>query len=140
MTTAINDIENAIQARFGTLVEDAESVAVQYPNALPISIDTLLLWVRLTILFADSIQVSIGSPGAQRVRHPGQMIAQIFSKIGEGTGTARELADKIRAAFSRVTADGVTYRTPSIVKVQRDADGKWWQINVVCPFYSDEIA
>jgi len=129
-------IANAIRSRFKTQVADAIPLSTQYDNHDTDNPDETS-WCRLTIKTGKAQQVSIGNPSAQRYRTPGVMIAQLFCPIGKGDSELKGLADSIIAAFRGVTDTGVTFRTPYMNEVGRkDAD---WQINVVCPFYADDI-
>ena len=80
-----------------------------------------------------------------RNRHTGVAIAQIFSVLGKGTREATILADRIVSKFRSVTdslsvaGNSVVFKTPSISSVGRSGS-QWWQINVSCPYYADEIA
>lgn len=129
-------IANTIRSRFETQIATPESLVTQYDNQSLDNPDNEI-WCRLTIKSGETTQESIGAPSSNRDRTSGVMIAQLFAPIGKGDGDLKELAETIRAAFKRVTQDGVTFRTPSIYE-QGTREGMW-QINVVCPFYSDDI-
>jgi hypothetical protein len=129
-------IANIVRSRFKTQIADVESLVTQYDNQSLDNPDNEI-WCRLTIKSGETTQESIGSPSSNRDRTSGVMIAQLFAPIGKGDGELKELADVIRAAFKRVTQDGVTFKTPSIYE-QGIREGMW-QINVVCPFYADDI-
>lgn len=130
-------IHNAVRSRFKTLVTDTQSVATAFDNAPFSEPGPATLWVRWTVLDGQTDQVSLPSPTA-RIRRTGVGIANIFAPLEQGTAGAIALADTIAAAFRRVTADGVTYFTPSITQIGRDKSS--WQINVTCPWYSDVLA
>lgn len=129
-------IANTIRSRFKNQIADAESLTTQYDNQSLDNPDNEI-WCRLTIKSGETTQESIGSPSSNRERTSGAMIAQLFAPTGKGDGDLKELAETIRAAFKRVTQSGVTFRTPSI-KEQGKREGMW-QVNVVCPFYADDI-
>ena len=61
-------LHNAIRSRFGTEVEDAQSVPVAYDNAPFADPDETATWVRASILDGESLQVSLPSPSAARFR------------------------------------------------------------------------
>lgn len=131
-----SEIANTIRSRFKTQIADVESLTTQYDNQNLDNPDNEI-WCRLTIKSGQTTQESIGAPSSNRDRTTGIMIAQLFAPIGKGDGDLKELAGTIRVAFKRVTDNGVTFRTPSINE-QGKREGMW-QINVVCPFYSDDI-
>jgi len=129
-------IANTIRGRFKTQIADAESLTTQYDNQSLDNPDNEI-WCRLTIKSGETTQESIGSPSANRDRTRGVMIAQLFAPVGNGDGELKELAETIRSAFKRVTQDGVTFKTPYIRELGMRNDS--WQINVICPFYADDI-
>lgn len=132
---SIQTIASTIRNRFKTQVATPRTLPTQYDNhALAKQAD---LWCRLSVLFGQSEQASIGSPASNRYRTVGIMTAQLFLPVGKGEKNLYVMADYIVAAFRSVTDTGVTFRTPSITQVGRDES--FWQVNVDCPFYADEI-
>jgi len=134
-------IANAIRSRFKAQVADLIPLPTQYDNQDLANPDNAT-WCRLTIKTAASRQVSIGNPSAQRYRTHGVMIAQLFAPLGSGVGELRGIADKVVLAFRGKTDGGVTYASQD--KDCPSVEGGWqredsWQINVVCPFYADDI-
>jgi len=128
-------LANAIRSRFKALVQDTQTVAVLYDNE-PEDPPDDAQWIRLTILDGPTRQAEMG--GAQTTyRTTGLAVAQVFAPMDAGDGAARQLADVIVAAFRAVTVSGITFRAPSVGPV--GADGKWWQLNVNCDFYYDEL-
>ena len=123
---------NTIRTHFGTQIEDAQSVYVLYDNVEDgHPADTK--WVRMSILDGEAFQSEIGA--SPKFRHPGIMEVQVFVPVHEGDKTALTLADQIVTAFRRTTISGsVVFRTPSVLTVG-STGGKWWQVNVTCPFY-----
>ena len=127
---------NAIRNRFETQVATPQSVFTVYPNTkhkLPES----GMWVQFSVLPGEDIQVDVGTQN--RYRTTGIALANIFCPWETGEQDALVLADQIKTAFRGVTDAGVTYRTPSVQVIGRTA-GKWWQINVSCPWYADDLA
>jgi len=127
---------NIIRTRFKTLVADVLNLQTQYDNQDFENPDNDN-WCRLTLKTTETFQVSFGNPQGNRYRTHGVMIAQLFGPLGNGDGKLREIADVIMYAFRGVTDNGVTFRAPSHDEVGIFGDS--WQINVVCPFYSDDI-
>lgn len=130
------DLANTIRTRFKTQIADTQSLPTQYDNQ-DFTPPDQELWARLTILHGDSFQVSNGGPDGKRFRTPGIMTVQVFIPSGQGDKAAYKLADVIETYFRSQKADSITYRTPSVRKI--GPTGPWWQINVNCPFYSDDI-
>lgn len=126
---------NVINSRFKTEVADTQSVTTFYDN-FPASPPDDSLWVNFTISQAESIQVEIGG-NSGRFRQPGIAIAQLFAPVEAGTKDIKELADVVAASFRAVTDAGVTFRSPWLNQIGRV--DQWWQMNVICPFYYDEV-
>lgn len=129
-------IGNAIRSRFKSQVADVLSLLTQYDNQGFENPDNAA-WCRLSVKTGETFQTSIGSPGSNRERTHGVVIAQLFGPVGDGDGELRKIADAVCTAFRRVSDDGVTFRTPSMH--EQGLFGDSWQINVVCPFYADSI-
>lgn len=127
---------NAIRSRFKTQIADANSLPTQYDND-PTEPDKTGLWCRLSINPGDSFQKSIGAPGANYHRTVGVMFAQLFVSVGKGDKALYEMADLIKTAFRCVAASSVHFGEPSIRKIGRTEN--YWQLNVNCPFYADDI-
>lgn len=130
-------VGNTIRSRYKTEVADAHPVSTQYDNQkfTPPS-DTI--WSRLTINFGESDQESTGG-STKRFRTIGVMTAQLFAPLNKGDKVLLELVDLIVSKFRSVTSAPVTFRTPSVSEGRRTPDGNWWQISVVCPWYTDDL-
>ena len=135
MATSHETIHNVIRSRFKALVEDVETLATQYDNEGEDHPEDAL-WCRFTIRTGESDRADLGVT-PPRDRTVGVAIAQLFDPLEKGDKTILAMADKIKTAFKAVTDTGVTFRVPSITIVGRD--GKWWQVNVTCPFYADVV-
>lgn len=136
-------LEDAIRARFGTLVEDAESIPTQYDNqeadeTFPPEDGT---YIRLKVNYSPGIKRETGGAGQNRYRVPGNMTASCFLPLGEGPEAHTQLADTIASAFRGESASGVTYRTPTPTKVGvvQEEVGDRFQLDVDVPFFADII-
>lgn len=127
---------NTINSRFKTQVADAQSVTTFYDN-FPSDPPTGTTWVRWNVRPGIALQTAFAGANSGRHRHPGLAIAQIFVPLESGTQASVQLADVIKAAFRAVTVAGVVFQTPYITMVGK-SEG-WWQTNVNCPFYFDEV-
>ena len=118
---------------FNTRVVAPEALNVQWPNADDIDKGDDL-WVAWSVQEGDSKTSEIGGT-ATRYRDMGSMIVQIFVPLKKGTGDALALADTIAGSFRNVTYSGVRFRVARVTRV--GVRGKWYQVNVVCPFHRD---
>jgi len=126
-------LHNLIRTRFKDEVVGTTKLVVAYDNA-PFVEPEGKMWVRLNIQHSITNQTEIGA--TKRFRTYGLIIVQIFIPIEEGDVDALILAKTIRDTYRCTTISGVTYQTPYKDIVGRS--GKWYQINVVCPFHADD--
>ncbi len=103
------------------------------------TIPTNETWVRFTCQENDGQQASIGSPGSNRFRQFGIITLQIFQPKGQGSKDARVKATTALGAFKgAVTTNNVHFQNVYGRQVGNDDKG-FYQINVVAPFYYDDI-
>lgn len=111
---------------------------IAYPNKAFTPPDSA--WVRLAIVNGETLRLSLGPNGEHR--WAGIVYVQVFVPQGSGDGEARSLADEAAKIFrdrALATDDGgsITFRSPSIQQI--GPDGRWWQLNVICPYQRDFI-
>lgn len=124
---------NAIRARFGTLIEDTVaglSGNVQYDNA-PFDPPEDAMWCRLAVIFGEGALTELAT--TKRYRNVGVAIASVFTPVETGDRDGLQVADTIAESFRAVTDSGVTYRSPNVETVGRQA--AWWLVNVTIEFY-----
>ena len=91
-------------------------------------------WIRATILHGGNFQADMGAE-KKRIRRMGVIMFQLFGGLNKGTQAINKLVAHIETVFRAKRVDGVCYRTPDIVTVGRS--GKYYQLNVSCPFWVD---
>jgi hypothetical protein len=96
-------------------------------------------WIRAAIRTTTTEQTAMGGsgPDSHRYRIRGTLLLALFDASEKGDGVLLELADRIVNTFRSVTVQNVVFRTPNVTTVGRI--GGSWQVNVSCPFYSDEV-
>ena len=97
-------------------------------------------WVQLGIAQGDAFPVEIGSGGQKR--HPGTVLVQVFTKLGEGDGPGLTLAEQAAAIFRDVTVTAGTnanirFRTPTVRNI--GPGDAYYQVNVAIPFVRDAV-
>jgi len=129
-------LHSNVRTRFRTEVEDTQSIVVVYDNG-PDNHPDDAIWARWTVTPGASRSIEAGP--SPTVRTVGVAVAKLYQPIEEGDRDLLQLVDVVVSAFRNVhdTVNGIRYRTPSVRVVGRPNDGKWWQINVVCPFQCD---
>lgn len=134
--TTFQALTDVVRSRWKAQIEDAQSIPTGYDNA-PFNEPTDgSTWARFSVIPGESQQKSMGGTN-RRFRTVGIGMAQIFTGTETGTKTSNVLINAIVTAFRGVTDTSVVFRTPSVVRVGRT--GKWWQVNVICPFYADDF-
>jgi hypothetical protein len=126
------EVGDSIRTWFGDQVEGPDSLPTLYDDA-PFTQPDTARWVRFTILEGGSVAVE-NRGGFIAHRTTGLAIAQIFVQLGIGDGLALQTADTIADAFRSVSVDGISFRAPVVSSIGEGRDGKWWQVNVACPF------
>lgn len=129
------EAHNAVRSRFSDLIARPEDLPTQYPNVDGFDRPANRTWARLTFRAGSASQTQIGTP-RKRFREPGTLIVQVFAPAGDGERAALSIADKTKKAFRSVHAGGVVYRTPTVIPVGRA--GEWYQVNVDCPYYTED--
>lgn len=129
------DIYSAIRTHFASEVATPMSLTTRYDNdARPTP--TSGLWALVTVIPGDS---DVGEFGAvMRYRTLGVVTASIFQPLGEGDGASLEVVDAIVLAFRRQTVSGVHFQVPSVARIGISGE-VWFQTNVTCPWYADEL-
>lgn len=127
---------NTIRSKFKTDIAEGLPLPTQYDND-PTEPEKKSIWCRFTVLPGDSKQASLGSPGANVFRTPGIAIAQLFGPVGNGDAVLLQKADDIIEHFCNQYSSGVHFGTPSIKSIGRS--GAFWQVNVSCPFWVDQL-
>lgn len=92
--------------------------------------------VRLTIVNGDSFNQSMGDPGNNLVRYVGVVMIQIFAVGGQGSETARDLADLIQPIFTNWRSGSLIFRTMNIGTPQEDVP--FFMLPVSFAFQRDE--
>ncbi len=126
---------NTIRNRFAVSVASAESLSTGYDNDNTFVQPESGKWARVSIQTIDSDLREIGQ--TKRTRNTGILFVQLFDDLGLGDKGLLALADIIVPLFRNIIVSGVTFQTPSVVRVGQS--NKWYQINVHCPFHFDDI-
>lgn len=94
-------------------------------------------WVKLTTRSNESFQASMGAD-VNVYRYEGTLIVQLFGELNKGSGRLAELTDRVCDLFRSKRIGNITFRVPQVIDVGTQ-DG-WYQINVICDFYRDELS
>ena len=122
-TEAANAIEKHFESNW-------TETSVHYPNS---KFKLVKEFVRLTTLFGESAQISLGS--SPDTRNPGVVIFSIFVEPGKGLKRAMSLADSIKSIFDKQDILGLRFKTVRVAILGETES--YYQVNVSCPFYFD---
>lgn len=126
-------LANSILYRIDQLLVITKGYTVVYDDVEP-DIDPTDVWIRATVLDGDSDQIDLGGSTITD-RTDGIVAFQVFGPADKGGKDVRAVVDVIKVAFRRISSGGVTYLTPSVLRIGRKGDEI--QFNVNCPFYSE---
>lgn len=132
MTHAAESV--SIQSRFSTIWGNA--TAIDWPN-VGFATGDKSEWVRFRILHEPAYQAAMGGVGNHLYRHPAFVSILIFVKPNTGLARVNALADMAANVWRGADFSGIKMGVPSINHVGV-VDG-WYQVNVLCSFYRDEV-
>ncbi len=92
-------------------------------------------WVRFSVRRGKTVRRELG--GGAAVVTPGVAFAQIFGRLETGDSQLNDYADAVSEVFRAVSVRGITFRVPNVRPL--GVSGRWWQVNVSCPFFSQRI-
>ncbi len=118
-----NEKASAVRLAFETL-----NIKSQHDNQI-IKLDKP--WARISILDGDEVMVDQFTS-----RTVGVVMIQLFSEIGKGDNSSRATAKIIKDKFTNKAIGGVHFRVAYVQTIGRREDA--WQVNIICPFWSDE--
>ena len=125
----IATIQPILEARMATWT----TAPICWPNTPPLTaLNTP--WVRFSVIPLARTWPTIPS-GTKRVMD-GEIVVQVFTPSGSGSGTARTLVDAIGALFGKYSSGGVQCHEPKAPVVVGDTEG-WYQINVIIPWRAE---
>lgn len=112
---------------------------VQY-SGVPFNAPADSSWVRARITPNVSRRATLGVGGITRVQ--GLIIFQVFAPSNKGSQEARTLADSLSALFNDVTfsygsSGFITCWEPELTDVGPTAEGSWYQVNLMVPYWRD---
>jgi hypothetical protein len=92
-------------------------------------------WVRFNVIPGESGRAALGK---DFVRHVGVIMIQIFTPLGSGEMTARDLADEVTDIYRGAMLSGFRFGEPSISRTGPDGEG-WFMATATIPYQRDEV-
>ena len=114
MTSTINDIRSAIEARIATEMATSPTYSVSYQNVpfTPDATDTLP-WVQVFITLGENRPATLLAAADGFNLQVGTLVMNIFSPLGKGSGDNFTIAERLKDLFDRVTVQGVRFDSVS---------------------------
>lgn len=118
----------------------AKAVAVM-PSGLQYVFDSETLesrslteWVRITVRHTGGPQDTLGPVGNRKFLRTGSLFISIFTKAGQGSARADELAAIFRDEFEGSRITGTTVVFLDVVAREQPEEGSWFSIVVEASF------
>jgi len=118
MSSAYNDIRQAIEARIATEMAESPSYQVSYEN-VPFVPPNNSTWIKVQIRFGANSYGTLLGPATGINIQAGIAVISIFSPIGVGTGDNFTLAERLKNLFDRKTVSQIIFDAaegPAIVE------------------------
>lgn len=128
----VDTAASTVRQRFMDLVATPLQVPVRMDNEPDIE-DLGKLWSRLYVK-CGVVDEELGG-GVATVT--GGAAAILLAPLGSGTSAVLAVADALTSAFRARQVNGIQYGSPSLTRAGRV--GRWWQINVICPFTYEQL-
>jgi hypothetical protein len=112
MSSTLNDVRAAIEARIATEMAIAPTYPVSYQN-VPYVPPNNGTWVQVSISFGDASYATLMAPSTGYNRHNGVLAVNIFTPNGQGTGANYTIGERIKDLFDRAKFSGIIFDAPS---------------------------
>lgn len=89
-------------------------------------------WVRCRLQLENSVQETLGAPGARQYRRDAAVWCWCFVAANSGTTLLNGMIDTLRTMFEGVTFSGISPRG-AVRTVTTGANGQWYEVAVIAP-------
>lgn len=133
---AFQAVSDAVKARFAT---NNLGMPVFGPNELAEAPSDASSFVAYEFpLHVPSEQVTIGSPGTNRVREHGALQVTIAAQRGGGVDAGLAIADQIALLFRNFQSGNMRFFLPSPpIFDDRNQDGNYYRMSLSVPYQND---
>ena len=112
MSSTLNDVRSAIEARIATEMALAPAYSVSYQN-VPYSPPNNATWVQVFITFGDASYATLMGASTGFDRHNGVLAVNIFTPNGQGAGANYTIGERIKDLFNRAKFSNIIFDAPS---------------------------
>lgn len=131
----INDTRQYIETFIDTNISSI--LPISYDN-VPFNDNGLSYYIHVSLSFLGSSNITIGGAFNKRIRHNGDIVIKLYTKINSGTATAFDYIDQIKSNIENknISHNLITYAAEPI----RKGVGKegFYTYFLRIPFVSDE--
>ena len=104
----INEIRTAIEARLATEMANAPAYTVAFQN-VPFTPPNNTSWVQSSITFGTHESATLQAPTSGYNKHNGELIVNVFTPQGAGSGANYTIAERIKDLFHRQTVSQIIF-------------------------------
>ena len=104
----INDVRAAIEARLSTEMANAPAYTVAFQN-VPFTPPNNTSWIQSSITFGIHESATLQSPTSGYNKHNGELIVNVFTPQGAGSGANYTIAERIKDLFHRQTVSQIIF-------------------------------
>jgi len=112
MSSTLNDVRAAIEARIATQMAVAPVYPVSYEN-VPFTPPNNSPWIQAAIRFGDNAYATLLGPSTGFNRQNGTLVINVFTPAGSGTGANLTIAERIKDLFDRAKFSGIIFDAAS---------------------------
>jgi hypothetical protein len=124
-----SEVRNEIFTRYLTEFSGQFSIALDNQPFVPPETGEGVKWVRISVIFNDGFQSSLGIVGNRKFEKQGNLFMQIFTPIGHATNDNDELVENSLNLFEGGRIGDLWFNNGRVVTV--GPDGEWYQQNAV---------
>jgi hypothetical protein len=104
----VNDIRAAIETRLATEMANSPAYTIAFQN-VPFTPPNNTSWVQSSITFGVHESATLQAPTSGYNKHNGELIINVFSPQGVGSGANYIIAERIKDLFHRQTVSQIIF-------------------------------
>ena len=104
----INDIRAAIETRLATEMASSPSYSVAFQN-VPFIPPNNSSWIQSSITFGIHEAITLQAPTTGYNKHNGELLINVFTPQGLGTGANYTIAERIKDLYHRQTVNKIIF-------------------------------
>lgn len=138
MTPSIATVIGAIRSQVNSTLTLA-GLSVHHDNQYDASIPGNVLWAYVAVLISEGVQIDNGGPNNRRFRYSGIVQTSLFEPNETGTSASEAIVDILINLLNGTKINAAQFRTTYPEVIGRLENTRWFQTNVISPFFFDTI-